>query len=267
MSRCGSLPSGADIEHGGFTGPNLWKEGNLIRIGTSGWHYDHWVGEVYPEGLDESDMLAYYRDLFDTVEINSSFYGMPSEKTLAGWRDSVPNGFIFATKASRYITHMKKLRDPDGPVGRFMERADVLDFRLGPVLFQLPPRWRCNPRRLSDFLDVLPEGYRYAMEFRDDSWFCDDVYDLLSRCGVAFCIYHLAGRQSPKEVTADFVYIRLHGPGEAYQGSYSHRDLQGWAGAISEWVRLERDVYCYFDNDQRGYAAGDAMRLKNMLEG
>lgn len=243
------------------------REGNLIRIGTSGWHYDHWAGEVYPEDIGKQDMLEYYSDLFGTVEINNSFYGMPSEKTLARWRDSVPNGFVFAIKASRYITHMKKLKDPEGPVGRFLERADVLDFRLGPVLFQLPPRWRCNPRRLSDFLDALPQGYRYAMEFRDESWFCDEVYSLLADRGVAFCIYHLAGRQSPKEVTADFVYIRLHGPGQAYQGSYSDRDLQGWAGAISAWDGPDRDVYCYFDNDQRGYAARDAMRLKDMLEG
>jgi uncharacterized protein YecE (DUF72 family) len=225
------------------------------------------MGEVYPEDIGKPDMLEYYTDLFDTVEINNSFYGMPSDSTLAGWRDSVPNGFVFSIKASRYITHMKKLSDPEGPVGRFLERADVLGFRLGPVLFQLPPRWRCNPGRLSDFLDVLPPGYRYAMEFRDGSWFCDEVYSLLADRDVAFCIYHLAGRQSPKEVTSDFVYIRLHGPGDAYQGSYSDRDLRGWAGAISAWDGRDRDVYCYFDNDQRGYAARDAMRLKDMLEG
>ena len=212
-------------------------------------------------------MLEYYSDLFDTVEINSSFYGMPSKRTLAGWRDSVPNGFVFAIKASRYITHMKKLEDPDEPVARFLERAEVLDFRLGPVLFQLPPRWRCNPRRLSEFLEVLPRDRRYAMEFRDESWFCDDVYDLLFDHGVAFCIYHLAGRQSPKKITSDFAYIRLHGPGDAYQGSYDDRALQGWAGAASAWGDRGMDVYCYFDNDQRGYAARDAARLKDMLEG
>ncbi len=225
------------------------------------------MGEVYPEGMEDSDMLAYYRGLFDTVEINSSFYGMPPKKSLAAWRDAVPDCFLFSIKASRYITHMKKLREPEGPVGRFLERADVLDFRLGPVLFQLPPRWRCNPQRLSDFLEVLPRGYRYAMEFRDESWLNDEVYTLLADRGVAFCIYHLAGRQSPREVTADFVYIRLHGPGEAYQGSYGDKALQGWAGAVSAWNGQGRDVFLYFDNDQRGYAARDALRIKEMLEG
>lgn len=239
----------------------------LVRIGTSGWHYDHWIGEVYPDHLDRCELLEYYSDLFGTVEINNSFYSMPSAETLRSWSGTVPNGFVFSMKASRYITHMKKLTDPEEPVGRFLERADVLDYRLGPILFQLPPRWRCNPTRLAEFLQILPEDRRYAMEFRDESWFCGEVYSLLEKHGVAFCIYQLAGQQSPREITADFVYVRLHGPGEAYRGSYSDRDLQGWAGAVSSWDGGARDVFLYFDNDERGYAARDALRLKEMLEG
>ena len=236
-------------------------------IGTSGWHYDHWQGPFFPEDMPAEDMLGFYARHFPAAEINNSFYQLPKAETLEHWRDVVPGNFRFAVKASRYITHMKKLKDPREPVARFLQRVAVLGDRLGPVLFQLPPNWRCNVERLAAFLAALPETGRYAFEFRDPSWFDDKVYQLLQEAGAAFCIYDLAGRQSPKTVTADFVYVRLHGPDQAYEGSYSVQALAGWAGAISAWQKQGWDVFCFFDNDQKGYAPANALRLQEMLIG
>ena len=235
-----------------------------IRIGTSGWSYDHWSGPFYPADLSHGDWLAYYAHRFDTVEINNSFYRLPSEHTLAQWRDTVADDFRFAVKASRYITHMKKLNDADETVPPFLERVRTLGATLGPVLFQLPPRWRCNSERLAGFLERLPDGPRYAFEFRDTSWFDSPVLEVLQRFNAAFCIYELAGTCSPHAVTADFVYIRLHGPGEAYQGSYPDRTLREWADRLRGWRDDGLDVYCYFDNDEAGYAAANAARLREL---
>jgi uncharacterized protein YecE (DUF72 family) len=240
---------------------------NLIHIGTSGWHYDHWRGPFYPEDLAPKDFLTFYRQHFHTVEINNSFYRLPSEKTLVDWRESVPSGFIFAVKGSRYITHMKKLKDPGQSVPPLLERLQALGDRLGPILFQLPPRWHFNEERLQTFLEALPRNYRYALEFRDPSWLNQKACRLLSKHGAAFCIYELAGRISPKKVTADFVYIRLHGPGAAYQGRYDRQTLAGWAGAISAWTAQGLTVFAYFDNDEAGYAAQNARELQEMLSG
>lgn len=238
-----------------------------IHIGTSGWHYGHWRGPFYPHDLPSKAYLEYYMERFHTVEINNSFYQLPKEETFAAWRDTVPSGFIFAVKGSRYITHMKKLKDPEQAVSAFLERAKVLGDRRGPILFQLPPRWKVNPQRLDSFLAALPAHFRYAFEFRDPSWFTPQVYDALAGHGAAFCIYELAGQVSPKEVTADFVYVRLHGPGGPYQGQYGTEVLAGWAGAFATWAGQGKEVYCYFDNDEAGYAAQDAMRIQEMTHG
>jgi uncharacterized protein YecE (DUF72 family) len=236
-----------------------------IYVGTSGWHYGHWKGPFYAPDCPQAQMLPFYAGLLRTVEINSSFYHLPAAKTFGEWRMATPEGFVFAVKASRYITHMKKLKDPREPLALLLEHASALEEKLGPILFQLPPRWRCNPQRLKDFLAALPSGHRYAFEFRDESWFDPRVYEALSRAGAAFCIFELAGLRSPREVTADFVYIRLHGPDGAYQGEYGKNGLAPWAAQFSAWARQGRDVYCYFDNDQAGYAARDALLLKQML--
>lgn len=241
------------------------SEDGAIHVGTSGWHYDHWRGPFYPEALAKEEFLTHYARRFQTVEVNNTFYQLPREKTLVQWRQAVPREFVFAVKASRYITHMKKLKDPQEPVSNFMERVAALEDKLGPVLFQLPPRWRFNGERLHSFLEALPDGHRYVFEFRDHSWFNDRAYEALARHNAAFCIYHLAGELSPKEVTADFVYVRLHGPAGSYQGQYRTEDLAGWAGAFSTWARQGKDVYCYFDNDEAGYAAQDALRLQEMV--
>jgi uncharacterized protein YecE (DUF72 family) len=237
-----------------------------IHIGTSGWSYPHWQGAFYPEKLAERERLGFYARHFDSVEINNSFYRLPSPDTLARWRDSVPPGFRFALKASRYVTHMKKLQDPDKSLAGLFERAAVLEDKLGPILFQMPPRWHCNAQRLASFLAALPTGFRYAFEFRDRSWINDRTYALLASHGVAFCIYELDGFLSPRQVTTDFCYIRLHGPAGPYQGSYATQTLAGWAGACASWSRQGHDVFCFFDNDQKANAAIDAERLRRMLE-
>jgi len=242
-------------------------ESRKIRIGTSGWHYRHWRGPFYPPDLPASKWLEFYRDRFSTAEINNSFYRLPSPKTFMGWKKAVDKNFVFSVKANRYITHMKKLKDPEDTLKKFLKQADTLGVKLGPILFQLPPRWKRNPERLGAFLKMLPNKYRCAFEFRDPSWFDDRIYDLLEKHGAAFCIYQLAGRISPKKVTADFVYVRLHGPGDnSYQGSYSAGELSGWAAIFSAWRQKGEDIYCYFDNDQNGYAPLNALRLKEMME-
>jgi len=237
-----------------------------IHIGTSGWHYVHWKGPFYPKDVKSKDFLSYYTKSFSTAEINNSFYRLPEEKTLVTWRDTVPSDFIFSVKASRYITHMKKLKDPEEGLSRFLNRIDTLGKKLGPILFQLPPKWKCNRERLKSFLKALPKRYKSAFEFRDPSWLIPEVYDLLSEHGAALCIFDLQQTVSPKEVTANFVYVRLHGPAaEKYEGQYDVQTLAGWAGAFSTWARRGKEIFCYFDNDQHGYAAIDAKRLEEML--
>jgi uncharacterized protein YecE (DUF72 family) len=238
-----------------------------LYLGTSGWSYPHWKGPFYPGDLSSARMLGYYARHFHSAEINNTFYRLPQAQTLRQWRDAVPRDFVFAVKASRYITHMKKLRDPQASTHLFLQRIGTLGRRLGPVLFQLPPHWRYNEARLAELLGILPGSQRHAFEFRDRSWHERGCYRLLERHNAAFCIYDLDGFVSPRQVTADFVYVRLHGPDGPYQGRYSTRALAGWAGAFSTWLSMGRDVYCYFDNDQAGYAAEDALRLQRMLNG
>ncbi|HTL61790.1 MAG TPA: DUF72 domain-containing protein [Nitrospira sp.] len=236
-----------------------------VRIGTSGWHYKHWLGPFYPAELRPSEMLAWYMDRFDTVELNNSFYHLPAPETFAGWRRTTPSSFCFAVKGSRYITHRKKLNDPSSALRRFMEPVNALGDKLGPILFQLPPRWSCNVPRLNTFLEALPRARRYTFEFRDPSWHAPAVYRALGRYNAAFCLYELDGFEAPYQLTADFVYVRLHGPGRKYQGDYSAKQLRDWARRITRWRTKLKAVYVYFDNDQAGYAAKNAAQLKSML--
>ncbi len=236
-----------------------------IHIGTSGWHYAHWQGTFYPADTQPADFLAYYKQQFRTVEINNSFYHLPEKKTFKAWRDGTPADFIFAVKASRYITHMKKLSDPKPSVRKFFSRVEALGGKCGPILFQLPPRWHANAERLDDFLNALPSGHRYAFEFRDETWFSSAINEILEKYNAAFCIHDLAGVTSPLTVTADFVYLRFHGPDGPYQGSYSAKQLKYWANAIRQWRREGRAVYCYFDNDEQGFAPKNALALKKMV--
>jgi uncharacterized protein YecE (DUF72 family) len=236
-----------------------------VRIGTSGWHYKHWKGPFYPEDLPASKMLAFYLRHFDAVEINNSFYRLPTIEAFTSWREQTPPNFCFAVKASRFITHNKKLKDPENALENLLPRAEVLEPKLGPILFQLPPSWKCNVERLDAMLDLLPKHHRYAFEFREQSWICDAVLTTLRRHNAAFCIYELAGFHSPLEITADWTYVRLHGPGGRYQGSYSDEKLGEWAQRIQQWRRELRSIHVYFDNDQAGYAAHNALTLKKLV--
>lgn len=210
-------------------------------------------------------MLPYYASHFDTVEINNSFYHLPTSKTFKSWGEAVPADFIFAVKASRFITHMKKLKAPKTSMTKFLARVDRLEDRLGPILFQLPPGWRCNVERLARFLNALPVQYRYSFEFRDPSWHVNEVYALLRKHNASLCVYHLNGFDSPVEITADFVYVRLHGTESKYGGSYPDPILKQWANRIGRWQRESKIVYFYFNNDPEGYAVKNAFTLKKFL--
>jgi uncharacterized protein YecE (DUF72 family) len=237
-----------------------------IRVGTSGYHYKHWLGRYYPAGTKPNAMLAYYLRDFDTVELNNTFYRLPAEETFDSWREAVPRGFVYAVKGSRFITHMIKLKDPMRGLANFMPRAERLGNHLGPILWQLPPNWKVNVERLEEFLSLLPTEHRYTFELRDRSWITDRVLEVLQRHNAAFCIYELAGYQSPLELTADWTYVRLHGPSAAkYQGSYSDAQLSDWAQRIRTWSRKLKAIYVYFDNDDSAYAAENALTLKRWL--
>jgi len=236
-----------------------------VYIGTSGWHYKHWKGPFYPADLPASKMLDYYSRHFDTVEVNNTFYKLPTEAAFAAWREGTPAGFLFALKGSRFLTHMKKLKDPQEGIARFMERAVVLGKKLGPILFQFPPWWEVNVERLETFLEALPAGHRFGFELRNPSWHTAEIYRLLRRYHAAFCAWELAGARSPLEVTADWTYVRLHGPGAAYQGSYDTAALAAWSARIRGWRRSLRAVYVFFDNDQGANAVHNAAALGNAL--
>lgn len=236
-----------------------------VLVGTCGWDYAHWSGVFYPEDLRREEYLSYASRHLGSLEIDSSFYGLPESGTLRRWREETPEGFVFAFKASRYITHMKKLNDAGDALRTMLDRARVLEEKLGPIVVQLPPHWRVDVERLEGFLQLLPEDLAFAFEFRDRSWFCADVYEALREHGAGFCIYDLAGERAPRERTSNLVYLRLHGPGGPYQGRYSRSALSGFAGAIHSWRRTGSDVYCYFDNDERGYAALNACELRDMV--
>lgn len=237
-----------------------------VRIGTSGWAYRDWNGPFYPDEVKAAERLGWISRRFSTLEINASFYRMPSDKAVAAWRDQTPEGFVFAWKASRFITHNKKLNDPHDPLAYMFERARGLGEKLGPVLFQLPPNLHRDLDRLERFLKALRWKARYVIEFRHDSWYADDVLDLMRDRGVALCISDHHDAPSPWEVTGDFVYLRGHGPGGRYYGRYGDGALREWADRIRAW-RRERDVFVYFDNDQKSAAPRDAEQLIDLLGG
>jgi len=239
-----------------------------IRIGTSGYHYKHWKGPFYPARISADRMLDYYVRHFDTVELNNSFYRLPAEAAFDVWRKATPPRFVFSVKASRFLTHNKKLKDPEGPLTNFLPRVEHLGAKLGPILFQLPPKWRVNYERLKALLQVLPPRFRYVFELRDRTWITPEIDELLASFHAAFCIYELAGYHSPLTVTTDFAYVRLHGPGAGkYQGSYDEIRLSKWGRQIEDWSRELKVVYVYFDNDQNAFAAQNALTLKKMIFG
>lgn len=211
-------------------------------------------------------MFDFYARYFDTVEINNSFYRLPTAATFDNWREASPPHFCFAVKASRFITHMKKLKDPQSSAEKFFHVADRLGKRLGPILFQLPPRWKLNVERFDEFLRALPGGHRYVFEFRDETWFAPEIYRLLRKYKAAFCIHDFADMKVPQEITAKFTYIRFHGPTSAkYFGSYSDTELRAWANRIEKWRTELSSIYVYFNNDPEGAAIRNALTLKRMV--
>lgn len=241
--------------------------GKQMRIGTSGWHYKHWKGNFYPKEIQAAEMFRHYVQSFDTVEINNSFYRLPTKEAVESWVQQSPPGFLFAVKASRYITHMRKLLHPEDTTEKFMRMAEGFGNKLGPILFQFPATWPLNLDRLAHFLAALPSSNRYAFEFRNPTWHTSSLFELLERFSASFCIFDISGFQSPIEVTSDLVYVRLHGPGKAYQGKYPAETLTVWADKINRWIAENRSVFFYFDNDQAGFAAENALELNQILNG
>ena len=236
-----------------------------IHIGTSGWNYRHWFGRFYPEHLPQSEWLSFYAKYFETVEINNTFYHLPKIKTFNTWRETVPKNFIFALKASRFITHMKKLKAPKTSSKKLFNRMERLKETLGPILFQLPPGWARNDERLAKFLRSLPARHQYVFEFRDPSWLTPEVYDPLKEHNAAFCIHDFRGERTPREITADFTYVRMHGPRKAaYSGSYPTRVLKEWGEQIQQWQDELKDIYVYFNNDAEGNAIKNALKLREI---
>lgn len=237
-----------------------------LRVGTSGWHYDSWFGPFYPEGLKKKDALAYYVTRFDTAELNAPFYRTPTEKAVHNWFESTPDDFRFAWKGSRFITHWRRLNVDEHSMELLDSRLKLLRHKLGPVLFQLHPRMAVDRERLAGFLKALPKGRAYSFEFRHDSWYEPTIFGLLADHDAALCISDHADAPAPREVTASWVYVRLHGTSGRYHGSYSPQALGSWAHDMRRWRGEGRDVWCFFDNDVKAAAPEDARRLLELAE-
>ena len=243
-----------------------------VYIGTSGWNYKHWSnGVFYPPGLNQKEWLDYYSKVFNTVEINNTFYRLPSKAVFEKWRDSVPEGFRFIVKANRFITHIKRLKDPESSVKNFLINMAGLEDKLGPVLFQLPPSWNANIERLKNFLSYLTSqkiipDLKPVFELRNKSWAVDEVFDLLRTYNTALCFADWPDLTIEKPVTADFVYLRRHGPKDLYSSDYSKKELKKDGEHIHLWLEEGKDVYVYFNNDWGGYAVKNALELLEIVK-
>ncbi len=237
-----------------------------VCVGTSGWTYDDWRGPFYPSDVPKKQWLTWYSGQFATTEVNGSFYRTPSLEAVKAWRDTTPEEFVFAWKASKFITHWKRLSENShNSLDLMHTRLKILGPKVGPVLFQLPARFKADPKRLRSFLRMLSKRYMYAFEFRDESWYAEETLDLLRGRNVALCLSDHADAPAPWVATAGHVYIRGHGPTGRYSGRYSAQALAKWAQLIRQWRRKGLDVYCYFDNDQKSAAPHDARRLVELL--
>ena len=239
-----------------------------FRVGTSGWHYKHWRGDFYPQKMPMREWLEYYVGQFDTVELNNSFYRQPSDDAWELWRGTAPEGFVFAVKASRFITHIKRLKEPDDSVERAVTAARKLGPHLGPLLYQMPPTFRReveNVGRLVEFVQRLPAGVCHVIEFRHESWFVEETFALLERHGVGFCAFDMPGLECPVRATGRVGYMRFHGSGQRYGGNYTEAMLRDWAGKLRTLAKGREDVYVYFNNDIGGHAPRNALTLREML--
>ncbi|MEE8191346.1 MAG: DUF72 domain-containing protein [Gemmatimonadales bacterium] len=226
-----------------------------IHAGTSGFSYPEWKGAFYPEKLPQKGFLEYYAGKFSTVEINNTFYRFPRSSLLEGWRDGTPDGFTFAVKANQGITHKGRLRNVEELTRDFVERCRLLEGKLGPILFQLPPNFKRDDERLADFLNLLDPRLRYAFEFRHESWFDDDVFKLLSHGGTALCISEGDKLDTPRVATGSFVYARLR------KDEYTDEELADWHAWMSGQVEEGRDVFAYLKHDEDGVSPEYALRL------
>ncbi|MFQ3786422.1 DUF72 domain-containing protein [Halomonas sp. A29] len=238
------------------------KRQGRLRIGTSGYQYRHWKGRFYPSELAQDEWFGHYAGQFDTVEINNTFYNLPQAGTLDKWKKIAPAGFEYALKFSRYGSHMKRLKDPEQSLGAFLEMAQRLGKHLGPILVQLPPNWKARPERLDAFLAEAPKQYRWTVELRDPDWLNDEVYDVLRRHDAALCLHDMLERH-PRMFTSDWTYLRFHG--KRYAGSYSRQYLVAEAKRIAELLHEGRDVYAYFNNDQKAHAPRNALDLRRFV--
>jgi len=236
-----------------------------IRVGCSGWNYRHWRGDFYPAGLAVKRWFAHYAAVFDTVEINNTFYRLPPRATFAAWREQAPPGFRYAVKANRFLTQAKKLKDCEEPLERMMTSFEALKPALGPILYQLPPRFRINLERLESFLALVPRDVTSVFEFRDTSWYVDEVFALLERYGASFCAHDMPGSVSPRLAVGPIAYLRFHGGIAKYWGRYSDAALLEWTDWIAAQARDGRPVWAYFNNDPEAHAIHDAQTLRAMV--
>ncbi|NIM47423.1 MAG: DUF72 domain-containing protein [Candidatus Aenigmarchaeota archaeon] len=240
-----------------------------VYIGTSGYSYPHWSdGVFYPSGLYQPKWLEFYAENFNTVELNVTFYRLPAKKVFEGWYGRTPKDFLFVVKGSRFITHIKRLKNVEEPISLLFDRALALKEKLGMILWQLPPSLKVDTKRLEQFLKLLKtqSKSRYTFEFRNQSWFTDKIYELLKKYNAALCIADSPSFPKEEVVTADFVYVRFHGGTELYGSNYSDKELSNWAQKIKKWTKQNLDVYCYFNNDAYGYAIQNARTLKDLVK-
>ncbi|KTD64914.1 hypothetical protein Lsan_0907 [Legionella santicrucis] len=239
---------------------------SYVNIGTSEWVYQGWKKIFYPPSLPDKDMLGYYASIFNSVELNNSFYRMPTAKNILKWRENTPEDFIFSCKASRFITHIKKLDEVQDQIHYLFRTLEGLEKKLGPVLFQLPPYWPLDFERLDQFIKELPKSFHITFEFRNKSWLCQRVYDLLLKNNIALCFYDYKGFQCPEIITSDFIYLRLHGPHlQPYSGHYKEESLLNYVHKFKVWNKLVKKIFCYFDNDEKVIAPHDAQLLKKLI--
>jgi len=236
-----------------------------IHIGCSGWVYKHWRGILYPEGLPQTRWFQRYAEEFDTVEINASFYRVPLAKTFDGWREKAPDGFRYAVKVNRFITHLKKLAGVEEALHEFVGLARKLGPALGPLLYQLPPSLKLDLARLENFLQLVPKELSNVFEFRNKDWYVPETYALLERYGSSFCVHDMRGSQTKRIAIGPVAYVRFHGGEGKYWGRYSDEALLSWTDWILEQSEQGRAVWCYFNNDIHGHAIHDAQTLKSMV--
>ncbi len=237
-----------------------------IYIGTSGFYYSDWIGIFYPKDLPKNKYLDFYMQYFNTIELNSTFYHLPKQKTILNWKNKAKEGFLYSLKAHRSITHYKKLKDVNEELSIYFQLIKPLKPHLGMILFQLPPSLKVNILLLKEFLSLLPNSYNYSIEFRDNSWYIDEIYDLLREYNITFCIHDFSKKETPIVITSKNVYIRFHGPNGRYKGSYKDEYLKKWADKIKEFLEKDLRVFCFFNNDFNGNAILDAKRLKEFLK-